>query len=117
MNPVVLVVLLLLAAAVLARLTRPRGPARRRFPKPGEGMRRRDVTRSPVSPAGMVAVRRGVPAEEAHVLVGLLESSGIIASATAARGGFTPRGAPRSIDVYVAAAQADDARALLREVG
>ena len=120
-----LIALLLLGAAGLALLTKPR-EKRRRWPKPGEGMR------PPGTPRGgrrnrndrngvwvelaaeLTRVRGSVPAEEAHVLLGLLTSSGITARLRPSRGSIGhPRGAPSAYDVYVDRDRVDDARALL----
>lgn len=113
-----LIALLLLLAAALAYATKPRAP-RRRWPKPGEGMRRRDRPASPgrgaALPPELVRVR-SVPAEEAHVAAGFLEAHGIDAGLRPRRSGLSAKGPARDYDIYVAPDRADEARALLDSV-
>ena len=113
-----LVVLLLALAAVLAYVTKPR-TGRRRPPKPGEGMRRRDRPARreyrPGGPGELVRVAT-LPAEEAHVAAGFLAANGIDAPVQPRRSALSEKGAIRAFDVYVAPDRADEARALLDAV-
>lgn len=117
MRTVVAVAFLALVVLVVARAQRRVGsPAAPRKPRPGEGLRRIDPVLDP--PDGLVCLRTGVDANEAHVMAGLLASAGIAARLKAYR--FSPHlarrlGAPDMFDLYVDPAKVGEARELLAE--
>lgn len=112
-----LVALLLVVAALLAYATKPHERVRR-WPKPGEGMRRRDrLTAESFHPERVPEPVRvaTLPTEEAHVAAGFLEARGIGARLRPHRTGLA-RGAVTVYDLCVAEDRAPEAREVLDEV-
>lgn len=111
---VALVLLLVVAVIVLAAYLRSTETVRpRRAPKPGEGLPGPAGLGGPVEEA---VVLRTLKAEEAHVVRGLLESSGIPVALRGVDGDLTARTRtpPRAFRVLVPADRVEEAEALLR---